>query len=264
MAKNGQAKVLSNQELSAVLDEIEHHRYPAKNALIIQISFKLGLRAQEMSLLRIREVATLSHEFSRGYKIKDVLVLPKSFTKGARAMAALGNKTNERTSVRFTVAEFDRLVTQIAKDARRRKSIEASDYYPAIKKTGGQTRELPMADSALLEAISRYLDERMTLKKPLKPNDPLLLSQKGGFYSPNTLQDHVATMLREWSGIDRASSHSGRRTLATNLLHDQGEHLKTVQKVLGHKSAATTTIYQEVTEKEVKQVLAKAGKNYNN
>ena len=50
MAKNGQAKVLSNDELSAVLNEIEHHRYPAKNALIIQISFKLGLRAQEMAL----------------------------------------------------------------------------------------------------------------------------------------------------------------------------------------------------------------------
>ena len=65
-------------------------------------------------------------------------------------------------------------------------------------------------------------------------------------------------------GIDRASSHSGRRTLATNLLHDQGEHLKTVQKVLGHKSAATTTIYQDVTEQEIKHVLKKAGKNYDN
>jgi len=263
MAKNGQAKVLSNEELAAVLDEIEKHRYPAKNALIIQISFKLGLRAQEMALLRIREIAALSDDFACGYKIKDVLVLPKSFTKGARAMAAIGNKTNERTSVRFTVAEFDRLVKQIAKDARRKKTLDATDYYPFIKKSAGQTRELPLADSALLEAISRYLDERMALKKPLKPNDPMLLSQKGGSYSPNTLQDHIATILREWSGIDRASSHSGRRTLATNLLHDQGEHLKTVQKVLGHKSAATTTIYQDVTEHEVKTVLKRAGKNYN-
>ena len=66
MAKNGQAKVLSNEELGAVLDEIENHRYPAKNALIIQISFKLGLRAQEMALLRIREIAALSDEFACG------------------------------------------------------------------------------------------------------------------------------------------------------------------------------------------------------
>ncbi len=215
-----------------------------------------------MALLRIRELAALSDEFACGYKIKGVLMLPKSFTKGARAMAAIGNRSNARTSVRITVAEFDRLVAQIAKDARRRKTLTAADYYPPIKKSGGQTRELPLTDFALLEAISRVLDERMARKKPLKPNDPLLLSQKGGFYSPNTLQDHMATMLRELSGIDRASSHSGRRTLATNLLHDQGETLKTVQKVLGHKSAATTTIYQDVTEQEVKTVLKNAGKNY--
>ena len=106
MAKNGQTKVLSNDELVTVLDEIEHHHYTAKNALIIEISFKLGLRAQEMSLLRIREIAAVNDEFPRGYKLKDVLVLPKSFTKGARAIAAIGNKVNERTSVRFTVAEL--------------------------------------------------------------------------------------------------------------------------------------------------------------
>ena len=69
-------------------------------------------------------------------------------------------------------------------------------------------------------------------------------------------------MLREWSVIDWASSHSGRRTLTTNLLHDQGEHLKTIKKVLGHKSTATTTIYQDVTEEEVRTVLKEAGKNY--
>lgn len=262
MAKNGQAKVLSNVELNSVLEEIEYHRYPEKNALIIQISFKLGLRAQEMSLLRIREVATLAHDFPRGYQVKDVLVLPKSFTKGARAMAANGNRTNARTSVRFTVAEFDRLVAKIGRDARAGKTLSVDDYYPEQKRPGGQTRELPLADSSLLEAISRYLDVRMTHKKPLKPNDPLILSQKGGFYSPNTLQDHIATMLREWSGIDRASSHSGRRTLATKLLREENEHLKTVQKVLGHKSAATTTIYQDVTEQEVKEVLKKVGRNY--
>ncbi len=70
----------------------------------------------------------------------------------------------------------------------------------------------------------------------------------------------MATILREWSGIDRPSSHSGPRTLAKNLLNDQGERLKTVQKVLGHKSAATTTIYQDVTEQEIRKVLKKSGK----
>ncbi len=64
------------------------------------------------------------------------------------------------------------------------------------------------------------------------PNDPPLLPQKGGFRSPNTLQDHMATTLREWSGIDLLSSHSGHRTPVASLLHDQGKQLKTVQEVL--------------------------------
>ncbi len=88
-------------------NEIEHRQYPAKYALTIQISFKLGLRAQEMALLRIREIAALSDEFSCGHKVNDVLVLPKSFTKGARAIPTNGNTTNARTSVCFTVTEFD-------------------------------------------------------------------------------------------------------------------------------------------------------------
>lgn len=215
-----------------------------------------------MALLRIREVATLGAQYPAGYDIKDILVLPKSFTKGARAVAANGNKKNDRTSVRFTIAEFDRLVAKIGRDVRAGKSLDASEYYPELKKPGGLTRELPLADSSLVAAVSRYLDVRMAPQKPLKPNDPLLLSQKGGFYSPNTLQDHVATMLRQWSGIERASSHSGRRTLATKLIHDEGEHLKTVQKILGHKSAATTTIYQDVTEEQVERVLKNVGRKY--
>ena len=77
MAKNGQAKVLSNDELQHVLDEIENHRYPEKNALIIQISFKLGLRAQEMALLRVREFATLGAQFARGYDIKLAVILDR-------------------------------------------------------------------------------------------------------------------------------------------------------------------------------------------
>ena len=46
------------------------------------------------------------------------------------------------------------------------------------------------------------------------------------------------------------------------MLHDQEEHLKTVQQVLGHKSAATTTIYQELPESEVHEVLKRTGKGY--
>jgi len=254
MAKDGQAKVLSNTEVEQLFANIEKHRHPAKNALIMQISFKLGLRVKEISLLRVRQVA---HIDGTEYDLKDVLVLPKSFTKGAD-----GKAKSVRTSVTHPIDEFDRILRLVYKMGIDGSTMEPSDYYPALKKRAGKTRELPLADTDLQNAIIRYLDDRIDSGETLKPNAPLILSQKGGAYIPNTLQMHMSKMF-QWTGIDRASSHSGRRTLATKMLHDQGEHLKTVQQVLGHKSAATTTIYQELPESEISKVLERTGNSYN-
>ena len=262
MPKNGQAKVLSNSEFESVLAAIENHCHPAKNAAIVQTSFKLGLRVQELSLLRLREVCQIEAACPHGYTLKDTLVLPKSFTKGSRATATRGAKDSVRTSVRFPVAEFDKVVRRIARAARAGHAIAPADYYPSVKPSGGRTRELPLSDAGLIASLKRYLDERALNPSTFRPNTPLFLSQKGGSYSPNTLQDHLARMYRTWAGIERATSHSGRRTLATKLLHDQGEHLKTVQQVLGHKDAATTTIYQDVPEEEMRRVLRDAGESY--
>ncbi len=141
-----------------------------------------------------------------------------------RALAATRHRAAERTSVRFTIAELERLVDRIVKAAKTGQPIVPADYYPELKKSDGKTRELPLADDGLANALARYLNHRSALPKPLTPNAPLVLSQRGGPYSPNTLQDHIATLLRAWAGIERATSHSGRRTLATKLLHEQGEH----------------------------------------
>ena len=72
-----------------------------------------------------------------------------------------------------------------------------------------------------------------------KKSDPLFLSQKGGPYSPNTLQEHMALMQRDWAGVERASSHSGRRTLLTDVIHGQRKSVKIAQKIAGHASPST-------------------------
>lgn len=262
MSKNGQAKVLSTDEFNRVLAGVKTHRYPLKNTLIIQLIFKLGFRAQELSLLRIREVATLGAEFPRGYQLKEMLILPKKFTKGAKPTKEANYQNSIRTSVRFDINEFDKLVDSIARDAKIGKKIIASNYYPAVKKRAGKTRELPITDSDLINALADYLDERMQTGVKLRANDPLILSQKGGSYNPNTLQSHIGRMLRLWGGVERASSHSGRRTLATKLLRDQGESLAVVQDLLGHESPSTTAIYHHVSEEDKKQALEKVGKKY--
>ena len=268
MAKIGQARVLDDNQFQSLLAEIRKHRHSEKNTLIMQISFKLGLRAQEIALLRVTEVAQIGSLYTNGFEIKDVLVLPKSFTKGARpGERSVNTKTNvkevKRRSVRFSLSEFDRIVAKIVTLATSGVAVNPKRFYPAVNKTGGKTRELPLADRALRLALSDYLRVRFVQNSNIKLSDPLIMSQKRKPYSSNTLQEHMATMLRKWAGIDRASSHSGRRTLATKLLHDQREHLKTVQLILGHKDASTTVIYDDIPEKKLKSVLHRVGASYN-
>tara|TARA_R110002050_G_scaffold17413_9_gene51779 strand:- start:3957 stop:4121 length:165 start_codon:yes stop_codon:yes gene_type:complete len=54
MPKTGQARALTTEQQDHIFDMIQHHRYPEKNTAIMQISFKLGLRAQEIALLQIK------------------------------------------------------------------------------------------------------------------------------------------------------------------------------------------------------------------
>ena len=75
------------------------------------------------------------------------------------------------------------------------------------------------------------------------PDAPLILSQKGGRFSPNSMQQLFSKFYR-MVGLDGASSHSGRRSFATRLL-EQGVGIRNVQTLMGHSSIGTTAIYAE-------------------
>lgn len=119
-----------------------------------------------------------------------------------------------------------------------------------------------MGDLALKQALTSYLEVRLKQDPQAKKTDPLFLSQKGVPYSPNTLQEHMALMQREWAGIEKASSHSGRRTLLTDIIHGQKQSVKVAQKIAVHVSPAATLIYDEPPEASIKEALSKSGKQY--
>ena len=91
----------------------------------------------------------------------------------------------------------------------------------------------------------------------LKTSDPLFITQKGVPYSPNALQEHMALMLRGWAGIEKASSHSGRRALITNVIHKQKKSVKVAQKIAGHVNPSTTLIYEDPPEHILEDALSK-------
>lgn len=253
MAKSGQARVPTASQQRALFEAIWEHRHPEKNTAIMQISFKLGLRAQEIALLQVKEVAHLSATGDE-FKLLEVMSLPAACTKGADAMGRSKSRYLRR-SVSFDIETFARTVRQIEALAKARATINPEDFYPAVKRHRGKSRDLPMVDSALREALENYLHLRLAKAGNLRPTDPLFVTQKGGPYSPNTLQEHMALMLRDWTGIEKASSHSGRRSVITNVIHKQKKSVKVAQKIAGHVNPSTTLIYEEPPEELIGDAL---------
>lgn len=253
MAKSGQARVLTPEQQRHLFAVIQQHRHPEKNAAIMQISFKLGLRAQEIALLQVKEVARLNPA-GDGFQLLEIMSLPAAYTKGADAMKRSRSHYQRRT-VSFSIEAFDQLVRQIEAMAKAGAEINPQDFYPPVKKHKGRSRDLPLVDADFRQALEDYLALRIQKQGRLKPSDPLFITQKRGPYSPNTLQEHMALMLRDWAGIEKASSHSGRRSVITNVIHKQKKSVKVAQKIAGHVNPSTTLIYEEPPEEQITDAL---------
>ena len=67
----------------------------------MQISFKLGLRAQEIALLRVREIARLNSS-SMNFAFLEIVSFPATYTKGSDAMNR-SKRSYERKRVSFDI-----------------------------------------------------------------------------------------------------------------------------------------------------------------
>lgn len=254
MPKSGQARVPTREQQKLLFQVIHDHRHPEKNAAIMQTSFKLGLRAQEIALLQIKEVAQMNAS-GTDFKLLEIMSLPAAYTKGADAMNR-SKTTYQRKTISFDVESFNKVVKQIEALAKSGASVTPETFYPPVKQHKGKSRDLPMVDSSLREALIEYIQLRLDNGEILAPSSPLFITQKGGPYSPNTLQEHMGLMLKGWAGIEKASSHSGRRSLITNVIHKQKKSVKVAQKIAGHVNPSTTLIYEEPPEEVLEEALS--------
>lgn len=74
--KEGQAKVLSERELSRVVNVVKKKAHAKRNTALLYCSFGLGLRAKEMAALRIK------HVMDSDGNMLDEINLNSSMTKG--------------------------------------------------------------------------------------------------------------------------------------------------------------------------------------
>jgi integrase/recombinase XerD len=129
-----------------------------------------------------------------------------------------------------------------------------------LPKTKGQKkRHLFFSHALLKECLAKYLDERRKRAekdcRPLRLDDPLVLSQKGGRFTGKSLH-RVFDNLYKAAGIAGASSHSGRRYFATQLSHANVD-MRSIQRLMGHESILTTAEYIDTDPIRLSKIVEK-------
>lgn len=98
------------------------------------------------------------------------------------------------------------------------------------------------------EKLRKELEQYVSLYKPQNANYKFFYSQKRSSdgYNANTLTQFFHYLYKR-SGIDGASSHSGRRTFITNLAN-KGISVRVLASLAGHKNISTTQCYIDVND----------------
>ena len=100
----------------------------------------------------------------------------------------------------------------------------------------------------LLELLRKYFKE-------FKPKVWLFESISQEQYSTKGIQKIFYRNLEKTNIDKKVSVHSLRHSFATHLL-EQGEDLRIIQKLLGHKSSKTTEIYTHITKKGMGRITS--------
>jgi integrase/recombinase XerD len=117
-------------------------------------------------------------------------------------------------------------------------TIKNEIYLTAEQTKGNEGRTVFVSDR-----LRKELESYIVIYKPINTNRKFFYSQKStsdGF-TANTLTQFFHYLYKR-AGIDGASSHSGRRSFATNIA-SKGVGIRVLQKLLGHKNIQTTSVY---------------------
>jgi integrase/recombinase XerD len=116
---------------------------------------------------------------------------------------------------------------------------------------GAKTRDVYLSAPHLRKVLTHY----GWLLKPLKsPDSALIRSQKGGNMSSASMARYLKGLYRE-AGLNRASSHTGRRTFITSLA-ERGIDLKAISVLAGHSNIRTTALYVDANPERLSRILS--------
>jgi integrase/recombinase XerD len=131
--------------------------------------------------------------------------------------------------------------------------VDTERLVISVRGKGNREREIPIVCDAFREKLSNQIAQRFA--DGAVPDDPLFVNQRDVRLSDQS----VRAVLRKHAtriGARRITPHMLRHTVATLLLED-GVDLRHIQRLLGHSSITTTTIYVHVSERSQRQVLGR-------
>ncbi len=130
---------------------------------------------------------------------------------------------------------------------------EEIDLPRQITKGEKRARVIPIHDE-LKQALEKFI---AIWPDRVGPGQPVVFSERGR-YGANGVAHWFKRIYRD-AGLTGASSHSGRRTLLTNLARKcahAGASLRDVQRIAGHADLGTTERYVEPSLEAQRRLIA--------
>ena len=114
---------------------------------------------------------------------------------------------------------------------------------------GKKDRYVMLSDKALI-VLRKYYQK-------YKPKEYVFEGAKGGKYSPKSVQNVLKAGIKKAGIKKHVTVHSLRHSFATHLL-DDGNNIRYIQKLLGHKRLETTQIYTQVSSYSINKIKSPA------
>ena len=128
--------------------------------------------------------------------------------------------------------------------------IESETMKIHIGQSKGKKDRYIMFSENVLNLLREYY-------KLYKPKDYIIEGQKGGRYSPKSVQNIFKSALKKAGIKKKATVLTLRHSFATHLL-DEGTDIRYIQELLGHKKLETTQIYTHVSSYSINKIKSPA------
>ena len=135
--------------------------------------------------------------------------------------------------------------------------VDLDDKVALVTGKGDKQRLVPLGNKAV-DALSRWLPDRLALASRRQPGDPMILNLRGRRLTRqgafNVVRENAAAV-----GIDPSSvsPHVLRHSAATHMV-EGGADLRVVQELLGHATISTTQVYTKVSSAHLVEIYVQA------